>query len=399
MLNALKNAFFTTFIALIIIGPIISFTLQGFAIDFEIKRSVFLALIVFFGVLTVSLLKTNKKVRLLLTKINNQFKEKTFVAKCQVTHPGWLWGIGVLSIILPFFIGKYWLSVACLCLIYVLLGLGLNIVVGLAGLLNLGFVAFYAIGAYTYALGAEYLGLGFWSALPLGALVAGAFGALLSFPVLRLYGDYLAIVTLGFGEILRLILVNWGSFTGGPNGLEIVPLSFFGLTFHSSERTLFVYFMLLITVCLVLRLINRLRHMPLGRSFEALREDEIACRSLGINHVTTKLMAFSLGAMIGGLGGVYFAALEGFVDPASFTFIESALILSIVVLGGMGSTLGVVIAALILTLLPEFLRGIEEYRMLIFGALLVMMMIWRPQGLIKFARFAYSRPIRHDHDK
>ncbi len=157
--------------------------------------------------------------------------------------------------------------------------------------------------------------------------------------------------------------------------------------------------MLLLTVCLVLRLINRLRRMPLGRTFEALREDEIACRSLGINHVTTKLWAFSLGAMIGGIGGVYFAALEGFVDPGSFTFIESALILSIVVLGGMGSTLGVVIAALILTLLPEFLRDFAEYRMFIFGALMVIMMIWRPQGLIKFARFSFARPIRNEHDK
>jgi branched-chain amino acid transport system permease protein len=317
--------------------------------------------------------------------------------------------LAALGLIFPFIVGKYWLSVAILCLIYVLLGLGLNIIVGLAGLLNLGFVAFYAIGAYSYALGALYLNMGFWLAIPFSALMAGLFGTLLGFPVLRMYGDYLAIVTLGFGEIIRLVLNNWASFTNGPNGIEIksptifnltfsshdknlTPFhEYFGLNYDSSYRYIFLYLVIFLIICLTLRFVVRLQRMPLGRAFEALREDEIACRSLGINHVTTKLIALSLGAMIAGIGGVFYASLEGFVDPASFTFVESALILSIVVLGGMGSTLGVVIAAIILTLLPEFLREFSEYRMLIYGALLVLMMIWRPQGLIKFKRQSFTK--------
>ncbi|MBF0434741.1 MAG: high-affinity branched-chain amino acid ABC transporter permease LivM [Magnetococcales bacterium] len=311
----------------------------------------------------------------------------------------------VVGLVLPFFLGKYGLTVAILALIYVLLALGLNIVVGLAGLLDLGFVAFYAVGAYGYALGHHYLGLGFWLSLPLGALLAACCGIVLGFPVLRMHGDYLAIVTLGFGEIIRLVLNNWMDFTGGPNGLRVDFPTFFGLEFsrHAKEggipiheflgidyssntRNIFIYLVLFLVVLLILALVSRLKTMPLGRAWEALREDEIACRSLGINHVTVKLSAFALGAMIGGIGGVFFAASQGFVNPTSFTFFESALILAIVVLGGLGSIPGVMIAAVVLTVLPEMLRDFSDYRILVFGLAMVVMMIWRPQGLVRARR-------------
>ncbi len=407
----LLNALLNTIVALIILGPIMCFVLQEYQVEILIKRAYWLASIVFCGSLGFSLLKESVFLQNIISTLNKKFKEHAPIEKMKPTHQGWLWVLGVICLVLPFVIGKYWLSIAILCLIYILLGLGLNIVVGLAGLLNLGFVAFYAIGAYTYAMGAQYYHLGFWTALPLGALLAGLFGVLLAFPVLRMYGDYLAIVTLGFGEIVRLVLNNWDTLTGGPNGLEVPAPSLFGLCFAPAcpskqrpfhdffhleysnlHRYIFTYIVLLMIVALTIKFISRLARMPLGRAFEALREDEIACRSLGINHVTTKLWAFGLSAMIGGLGGVFFASLEGFVSPSSFTFIESALILSIVVLGGMGSTTGVILAALILTLLPEFLRDFSEYRMLIFGALMVVMMIWRPQGLVKFSRFSFQRP-------
>ncbi len=305
---------------------------------------------------------------------------------------------------------RVWVSNLTLALIYVLLGLGLNIVVGLAGLLDLGFVAFYAVGAYFLALGAQYLDIGFWTALLCAPLLAAICGAILGFPVLRMHGDYLAIVTLGFGEIIRLVLTNWIDFTGGPNGASAPAPTLFGLAFsrRGSEgnppfheffnisysrdyEALFIYLTLFVVVVIMLRLFNRLRHMPIGRSWEALREDEIACRSLGINHVTVKLSAFMMGAMTGGIAGVFFASYQGFINPSSFNFFESVLILCIVVLGGMGSTLGIIIAALALTLLPELMRDFADYRVLMFGVLMIIMMIWRPHGLIRPKRPVFSR--------
>lgn len=411
ILQALTQSLFTTFIALLLFGPLLCLVLQGYSVEFMQSRLFWLIGLVFAGRFSFELFKKNTLLVKLFSSINKQFKQKAAIEKLNPAHQGWKWVLLIVCLTLPFMISKYWLSICILSLIYILLGLGLNIVVGLAGLLNLGFVAFYAIGAYTFALGAQFLHIGFWTALPLGALVAALLGALLAFPVLRMYGDYLAIVTLGFGEIVRLVLTNWISFTGGPNGVQLPALSLFHLTFSPNAtenktpfheffnlpydalyRYIFLYLFLLLIVALTIHLIARLQRMPLGRAFEALREDEIACRSLGINHVTTKLWAFSLSAMIGGIGGVFFAQLEGFVSPASFTFMESALILSIVVLGGMGSTIGVILAALILTLLPEFLRDFSEYRMLAFGALMILMMIWRPQGLIKLSRFSFERP-------
>lgn len=315
-------------------------------------------------------------------------------------------GLVVVALIWPFFGSRGAVDIATLILIYVLLGLGLNIVVGLAGLLDLGYVGFYAVGAYSYAMLSHYLGWSFWVCLPIAGLMAATFGFLLGFPVLRLRGDYLAIVTLGFGEIIRLFLRNLTDWTGGPNGISNIPKpEFFGLTFerraaegmqtfheyfglpyNSINKVIFLYLVALLLALLALFVINRLLRMPIGRAWEALREDEIACRALGLNPTVIKLSAFTLGACFAGFAGSFFAARQGLVTPESFTFIESAIILAIVVLGGMGSQLGVILAAIVMILLPELMREFSEYRMLMFGALMVLMMIWRPQGLLPMQR-------------
>ncbi len=310
--------------------------------------------------------------------------------------------IGVLfALILPTmpFASRYVMDVAILVITYIMLGWGLNIVVGLAGLLDLGYVAFYAIGAYSYALLANYFDWSFWICLPLAGVFAAISGILLGFPVLRLRGDYLAIVTLGFGEIIRVILLNWYEFTGGPDGISGIPRpsffglefkrssegtfsSFFGLDYSSMHRIIFLYYLILALALLTNFITLRLRKLPVGRAWEALREDEIACRSLGINPTNTKLTAFAIGATFGGLAGSFFATRQGFISPESFTFIESAVILAIVVLGGMGSQIGVVLASVVLIGGTELFRELEEYRMLAFGALMVGIMVWKPRGLL-----------------
>lgn len=315
-------------------------------------------------------------------------------------------GLIAAALVWPFFGSRGAVDIGVLILIYVMLGLGLNIVVGLAGLLDLGYVGFYAVGAYTYALLSHYLGWGFWICLPIAGMMAATFGFLLGFPVLRLRGDYLAIVTLGFGEIIRLFLRNLTDITGGPNGISSIPKpTFFGLTFdknaaegaqtfheyfglayNSADKIIFLYLIALLLVLATLFVINRLLRMPIGRAWEALREDEIACRALGLNPTVIKLSAFTLGATFAGFAGSFFAARQGLITPESFTFLESAIILAIVVLGGMGSQLGVILAAVVMTLLPELMRDFSEYRMLLFGALMVLMMIWRPQGLLPMQR-------------
>ncbi len=296
-------------------------------------------------------------------------------------------------------------------LIYVMLGWGLNIVVGLAGLLDLGYVAFYAVGAYSYALLAKTFGLTFWLLLPLAGILASFWGVLLGFPVLRLRGDYLAIVTLAFGEIIRLVLINWVDLTNGYAGISGIPRpTFFGIPFNANDdgfaavfgleftplyRTLFLYYIILALAFLTAFVTVRLRRLPVGRAWEALREDEIACRSLGINTTNTKLTAFAMGAMFAGFAGSFFAARQGFISPESFTFLESATILSIVVLGGMGSQIGVAIAAIAMIGGTEIMRELDflkhifgnefdptQYRMLLFGFAMVLIMIWKPRGLI-----------------
>ena len=323
-------------------------------------------------------------------------------------HPVTLKVVGyaalIAAIALPFtpFADRNVIDIATLVLIYIMLGWGLNIVVGLAGLLDLGYVAFYAVGAYSFALLARTFGLDFWICLPLAGLFAGCFGMLLGFPVLRLRGDYLAIVTLGFGEMVRILIINWDSLTGGPNGISSIPrptffglpfareaddggttfAQFFGLEYSTSQRLIFLYFVILALALITNFFTLRIRKLPIGRAWEALREDEIACRALGINPTNTKLTAFAIGAMFGGFAGSFFAARQGFISPESFTFTESALILAIVVLGGMGSQTGVVIAAIILVVLPEIGRNFAEFRMLLFGAAMIAIMVWRPHGLL-----------------
>ena len=307
---------------------------------------------------------------------------------------------------------RYLLDLSILVLTYVMLGWGLNVVVGLAGLLDLGYVAFYAVGAYTFALLATHFGLGFWICLPIAGAAAALWGIILGFPVLRLRGDYLAIVTLAFGEIVRIVLLNWTEVTNGPNGVSGIPKptffglpfapggdgtfsSFFGLKYDPLQGIIFLYYVILALAFITNLVTLKLRRLPIGRAWEALREDQIACRSLGINTTITKLTAFAIGAMFGGLAGSFFATRQGFISPESFTFIELAIILAIVVLGGMGSQLGVAIAAIVMVGGFEALRHTEGlqsifgegfdpalYRMLLFGIAMVGIMVWRPRGII-----------------
>jgi len=294
------------------------------------------------------------------------------------------------------------LDVAILVVTYIMLGWGLNIVVGLAGLLDLGYVAFYAVGAYSYALLATSVGLSFWVCLPLAGLLAAVAGVLLGFPVLRLRGDYLAIVTLGFGEMIRVTLLNWTDLTNGPNGISSIPWptlfglsmstnppegetafhTYFGLEESQNYALMFLFYLIAAMALITNWFTLRIRKLPIGRAWEALREDEIACRSLGINPTSTKMTAFAIGAMFGGFAGAFFATKQTFISPESFTFIESAVILAIVVLGGFGSQMGVVLAAALLIGLPELFRDLALFRMLAFGAAMVLIMLWKPGGLV-----------------
>ncbi len=312
----------------------------------------------------------------------------------------------VFAVLMPLLPGlpNAYIDLGVLIMTYVMLGWGLNIVVGLAGLLDLGYVAFYAVGAYSFALISLNFGLGFWECLPIAGILAAFWGVCLGFPVLRLRGDYLAIVTLAFGEIIRLVITNWVSLTGGPNGLLGMPQpSLFGLRFSMAggpgtfagffhitpapwQRTAYLYYIILALALLTNWVTLRLRKQPLGRAWEALREDEIACRSLGINVRNTKLTAFAIGAFFGGFAGCFFAARQSFISPDSFTFMESATVLAIVVLGGAGSQLGVVLAACVMIGVPQMLQSLQIYRMLIFGLALVIIMIVRPRGFISTRR-------------
>ncbi len=291
----------------------------------------------------------------------------------------------------PFVFSMYQTNIMISALIYIMLGLGINIVVGLAGLLDLGYVAFYAVGAYSYALLNYHFGLSFWLALPIGAATGAFFGILLGYPVLRLRGDYLAIVTLGFGEIIRLILENWNAFSFGPSGIANIPRpGFFGIKMSLEQSSIFIYFLLIALVIFTIFVVNRLKDSRIGRAWIAMREDEVACQAMGIDRTKTKLTAFALGATWAGMAGVMFAAKTTFINPASFTIWESINVLCIVVLGGMGSILGVIFGALALILLPEYLRAFSEYRMLLFGFILVTMMVFRPGGIISATRRTYK---------
>jgi branched-chain amino acid transport system permease protein len=299
--------------------------------------------------------------------------------------------VALFLLIFPFVFSMYQTNIMTTALIYVVVGLGLNIVVGLAGLLDLGYVAFYAVGAYSYALLNFHFDLGFWTVLPIGAGLAMTFGIILGFPVLRLRGDYLAIVTLGFGEIIRLVLENWNAFSQGPSGIANIPRpSLFGVDLSLHQNHIYIYYLMIAMAVFTIFAVKRLQNSRIGRAWIALREDEIACQAMGIDKTRTKLSAFALGATWAGMGGVMFAAKTTFINPASFTIWESIIILCVVVLGGMGSIVGVICGAAILILLPEYLRAFSEYRMLIFGVVLVMMMVFRPGGIISEVRQTYE---------
>jgi branched-chain amino acid transport system permease protein len=327
--------------------------------------------------------------------------------------------IGVSLALLPFAlaqIGTTWVRITNYAILYVLLALGLNIVVGFAGLLDLGYIAFYAVGAYTYALLASPhfgLHLPFWIILPIGAAVAALFGVLLGAPTLKLRGDYLAIVTLGFGEIIRIVLNNLSrpvNITNGPQGITgIDPFRLDGFSFGTYETLLGIefsgpikYYYLLLLVALAIIVVNlRLQNSRIGRAWEAIREDEVAARSMGIDTRNLKLLAFAMGASFGGVAGGMFSAIQGFISPESFVLVESIMVVSMVVLGGMGNIWGVVLGAVLLSFVPEILRWTVEpvqealfgrmlvepevIRMLLFGFALVLVMLFRPAGLLPSA--------------
>jgi branched-chain amino acid transport system permease protein len=327
--------------------------------------------------------------------------------------------IGVSLAVLPFAVaqaGTTWVRITNYAILYVLLALGLNIVVGFAGLLDLGYIAFYAVGAYTYALLASPqfgLHLPFWIILPIGAAVAAFFGVALGAPTLKLRGDYLAIVTLGFGEIVRIFLNNLSrpvNITNGPQGIaRIDPFTLDGFSFGTYETFLGLefsapikYYYLLLLVALGIILVNlRLQNSRVGRAWEAIREDEIAARAMGIDTRNLKLLAFAMGASFGGVAGGMFSAIQGFISPESFVLVESIMVVSMVVLGGMGNIWGVILGALLLSFVPEILRWTVEplqqaifgrmlvepevIRMLLFGLALVLVMLFRPAGLLPSA--------------
>jgi len=337
-----------------------------------------------------------------------------------VLMPVVIHGFAYLGYEPPVFGEKRIIDLAIYILTYIMLGWGLNVVVGLAGLLDLGYVAFYAVGAYAYALlstvyfprwfGTGVVPFAFYITLPVAGLLAACWGLILGFPVLRLRGDYLAIVTLAFGEIIRLVLINWFSFTQGPQGINVPKATFFGLPFKDGPGSfadffhitydrihfyIFLYYVILALALITYFVTKKLRRLPIGRAWEALREDEIACRSLGINTTNTKLTAFSIGAMFGGFAGSFFAARQGFVSPESFVYIESALILAIVVLGGLGSQIGIVFSAIAIMGSFEIFREMDfmkqvlptgtepiQFRMLCVGLAMVLMMRFRPRGFV-----------------
>lgn len=407
---ALREAIIAGIIMIGLALPLLGFQLQnqtggGVALAYRFDWVVIAALMAFFGRFIVAL--SRPWLAYAFGKKPGQQARTTtegtgLSSRLTSAHLGLV--LGLVALVLPFLpiSDRYIVDTATTVMIYVMLGLGLNIVVGLAGLLDLGYVAFYAVGAYSFALLSTTYGLSFWICLPLAGIMAAFFGLMLGFPVLRLRGDYLAIVTLGFGEIVRLILINFSALTGGPNGIGGIPrLTFFGfpfansapdggMTFHQLfgieyapiHRVMFLYYVIFTLVLITAMVSIRLRRLPIGRAWEALREDEIACRSLGVNVTAVKLSAFATGAMFGGFAGTFFAARQGLVSPESFTFWESAMVLMIVVLGGLGSQTGVIIAAIAVVAVPEFSRDLAHFRMLMFGAAMVLLMVWRPGGII-----------------
>ncbi|MCG8687934.1 MAG: branched-chain amino acid ABC transporter permease, partial [Desulfobacterales bacterium] len=319
------------------------------------------------------------------------------VKKSATALPTWVWlaALTIFALAYPQFAGRYGTDVAISVLFYICLGLGLNVVVGLAGMLDLGYIAFYGVGAYTYAILNTVYGLAFWVCLPFAAVFAMIAGCIVGYPTLRMRGDYLAIVTLGFGEIIRLILNNWMTLTNGPNGiLGIDRIGWFRFVFEGGigfetiwvKKLQFFYYFAFALVVLVIIGVNRLNFSRVGRAWESIREDETAAELMGVNTFIYKLLAYAMGAFFAGLAGAFFAARMKFVSPESFTFLESAMVLCMVVLGGMGSIPGIILGVIALIALPEVFREFESYRMLVFGSTMIIMMLFRPSGLIPAKR-------------
>ena len=313
--------------------------------------------------------------------------------------------IGVLLalvIVYPYALGMYHTNIMITALIYVILALGLNIVVGLGGLLNLGYAAFFAVGAYTYGLlwryaGPSFVAAGintgwlFWIALPSAGLLAVVFGMLLSLPVLRLRGDYLAIITLAFGEIVRMVLQNSGSITGGATGISLIPRPWlFGMRIPPRMAATYIYYIVLVLVILTIFVVRRIEDSRVGRALEAMREDEIACEAMVVDLARNKLSTFALGAFWAGIAGVILAAQTTFINPDSFTIWESIMVLMAVVIGGTGSIVGSIGGAMLLKLLPEYFRPLAQYRMLIYGVAMIIIILFKPDGLFPRNRKHYT---------
>lgn len=402
---ALKDAIIAGLIALALAGPMIGLRTEtavgGLSLSQHWLPVAAAVAVVFLGRLFLNLFVWGRGdgVRMVSAAALRRVRVSTNLSADNWKAPALVAAIA-FTLVMPFlpFADRYWMDQAIVILTYCMLGWGLNVVVGFAGLLDLGYVAFYAVGAYSFALLATNFDLGFWVCLPMAGMLAAGWGLMLGFPVLRLRGDYLAIVTLAFGEIIRVVLLNWYEFTNGPDGISGIPrptlfgipfdrseegfAAVFGLEYSSIQRIVFLYYIILVLALITSFVTARLRRLPVGRAWEAMREDEIACRSLGINTTNTKLSAFAIGAMFGGFAGSFFATRQGFISPESFTAIESFIILAVVVLGGLGSQLGIVIAVIFLNTAFEVLRELQEYRMLIVGMAMVLVMIWRPRGLI-----------------
>lgn len=403
IIQSFKDSLFTGLIALALFGPIVGLRTaskgEGLFITPQWGVVFLLVVLCVIGRFLINLNSARKTEITYFSKFSSKFLAVTEDKAKQFAITAILF-----AVVFPFlpFTDRYFMDVAIMILTYIMLGWGLNIVVGLAGLLDLGYVAFYAVGAYSYALIATTFGWSFWICLPLAGVFAAFFGILLGFPVLRLRGDYLAIVTLGFGEIIRIILINWYEVTNGPDEITGIPRpSFFGLPFKRSpdegetsfhlffnleystmHRIIFLYYLILVLALITNYFTLKIRKLPVGRAWEALREDEIACKSLGVNPTNTKLTAFAIGAMFGGFAGSFFATRQAFISPESFTFIESAIIVAIVVLGGMGSQTGVVLASIFLIGITEMFRDLEQYRMIAFGGAMVLIMVFKPKGIL-----------------
>jgi branched-chain amino acid transport system permease protein len=355
---------------------------------------------VFVGILALFLIVKNIRARLAARhRLDPKYvplSERLNVLLGRVPAKIYLVALGLFLLYFPQMTNNYMIDVAIACLVYIMLGLGLNIVVGLAGLLDLGYIAFYAVGAYTYSLLNIHFGIGFFTALPVGVALGALMGCIIGYPTLRMRGDYLAIVTMGFGEIIRIVLNNWDSLTEGPNGLMGMakPTVWYPVFSHGglawgalTIKTLpGLYYIILVFAVLTVIGVRRLDNSRIGRAWVAVREDEVAAELSGVPTTWVKLLAYALGAAFASMAGAFFAAKLSYTNPSFFILMESCVVLSIVVLGGMGSIPGIVLAGILLIAIPEVFRQLQYYRMFAFGLAMTVMMVLKPEGLVPARR-------------